>query len=241
MGITGKTKAESVNLTIILTAAILFILPFQSFAADSYNYDLPDFQKIEVSGSMTAVLEKRSKPGLYIELENSSIDDLTWYVSVKTLVLKKKSEFPDFRDVKIVVYYSDEITSVLSKNRAVVKNIRKIEADSIIIEAVSAGIADLRIEADRIEARSVRTSRLKLTGKCRKLYVQADSGSEVDSLAMPSDMVQAFAHSGGIIRVNALESIGGSSGLGSFIYYKGSPRKKVFTSGTGGEVKDISQ
>ncbi len=233
-----KTNYTPVK-AVVFTAVLLFIIPFFTFAADSYNYDISDFRKIEVSGSMTVVLEKRNTPGLYIEIDNGSIDDITWYISVKTLILSKKSSFPDFRNIKIVVYYSDEISSVLCRRKALVKNIRKLKSDRILIEAVSGGIADILIESDNIEARSLRTSRITLKGESGKLYVQADSGSEIDCFELAAGKVSAFAHSGGIVRVNASESIDGSSGLGSHIYYKGSPEKKVFTSGTGGKVTEI--
>ncbi len=87
--------------------------------------------------------------------------------------------------------------------------------------------------------RSVRTSRITLKGKCKKLSVQADSGSEINSFNLDSQRVRAFAHSGGIIRVSASESIDGSSGLGSHIYFKGSPSKIIFTSGTEGDVTEL--
>ena len=227
------------NIKKLFIPVLIIMLPFFVFGGDSYNYDLNDFNKIEVTGNMTVVLEKRSEPGLYIELDNSSIDDLRWYISVKTLVIKKKSSFPDFNDIKIVIYYSDNPESVMAKNRALIKNIRKIKSERILIEAVSGGIIDLIIETGNIEARSVRTSRITLKGTAGKLLVQADSGSEVNSFDMAAEKVQAFAHSGGIVKVNASQSIDGSSGLGSHIYFKGSPSRKIFTSGTGGKVTEI--
>ena len=214
-------------------------MPFFVFAGDSYNYDLKDFNKIEISGNMTAVLEKRSEPGLYIELDNRSIDDLRWFISVKTLVIKKDASFPDFNDIKIIINYRDNPEAVLAKNRALIKNIRKIKSDRILIEAVSGGIIDLLLETQSIEARSVRTSRITLKGTGQKLLVQADSGSELNCFDLTAENVQASARSGGIIRVNASESIEGSSGLGSHIYFKGSPVRRIFTSGIGGEVTEI--
>ncbi len=95
---------------------------------------------------MSVVLEKRSSPGLYVEADSSSIDDITWYVSVNTLIIKKKSSFPDFRDIKVIIYYNDEIKSVLVKNSALVKTIRKLKSNKLLIEAASGGIADLIIE-----------------------------------------------------------------------------------------------
>ena len=127
----------------------------------------------------------------------------------------------------------------LQKNSALVKNIRKLKSDKLLIEAVSGGIADLIIEAENTEVRAVRTSRITLKGKSEKLSVQADSGSEINSFNLDSRKVRAFAHSGGIIRVYASEDIDGSSGLGSHIYYKGSPSKKIFTSGTEGDVTEL--
>ena len=219
---------------------LLLLFPSIVFGGDSYNYDLNNFTRIEISGNMTAVLEKRSEPGLYIELDNRSIDDLSWYVSVRTLIIKKDSSFPDFNDIKIIIYYRDDPESVCAKNRALIKSIRKINSDRILIEAVSGGIIDLILDSENVEARSVRTSRITLRGAGKKLLVQADSGSEINSFAMEAKQVQASAHSGGIIRVNASESIDGSSGLGSHIYFKGSPPRKIFTSGTGGEVTEIN-
>jgi putative autotransporter adhesin-like protein len=218
---------------------LLLFLQLPIFAADSYNYDLPDFQKIEISGSMTVVLEKRSDPGLYIELDNSSIDDLSWYVSVKTLVLRKKYAFPDFRNIKIIVYYNDEISSIEVKKRALVKNIRKLRSKKILIEAVSGGIVDLRIDSQKMEIYSKRSSKIKLIGKCGKLYAQADAGGVIDSYSLASDYVQASSHTQGIIKVNALLSVDASSGLGSKIYIKGNPQKKAFVSGTGGDIIEV--
>lgn len=223
----------------IFAGLLLLCLQLPVFAADSYNYDLPDFQKIEISGSMTVVLEKRSEPGLYIELDNSSIDDLSWYVTLKTLVLRKKAAFPDFRNIKIVVYYNDDISSIEIKKRALVKNIRKLAVEKILIEAVSGGIADLRIDSDKIEIYSKRSSKIKLTGKCRKLYAQADAGGIIDSYALTADHVQASSHTQGIVKVYAIESVEASSGLGSKIYIKGDPEKKAFVSGTGGDIIEV--
>ena len=219
-------------------SVLLLIIPFLSFAGDNYNYDIPDFNRIEVSGNMTVILEKRSKPGMYIEIENSSIDDIQWYVSVKTLVLKKKSAFPDFSGIKLLVYYSGELKSLISKNGSIIKNIRKIDTDKILLEASSGGIQDLVLEADNVEARSVRTSRIRIKGSCKRLFAQADSGSEINSYDLACLRAEAYAHSGGIIRVRASQQIEGSSGLGSYIYYKGAPSKIFFTSGTGGELID---
>ena len=237
--IPGGVLTVSVFFKIILISFIFFIIPSIAFGGDSYNYDLNNFNKIEISGNMTAVLEKRAEPGLYIELDNGSIDDLRWYVSVKTLVIKKDSSFPDFNDIKVIIYYSGNLEYVCVKNRALIKNIRKVKSDRILIEAVSGGIVDLILDSLNVEARSVRTSRITLRGSGRKLLVQADSGSEINTFSMEAEKVQASAHSGGVIRVNASESIDGSSGLGSHIYFKGSPSRKIFTSGTGGAVTEI--
>ncbi len=218
-----------------IIAGLVFICLLPVSGENRYSIDLPYFDRIETSGSFTAVLEKSAKPGLHIMLENSSIDDITWYVTVKTLVIKKKTSFPDFSNVKVIIYYDSMIKSLVSKRESVIKNIRSVISDKIMIDAVSGGILDLRVEAESIEARSSRNSKINLSGRCRRLFAQADSGGIIESYQLDSRKTMASAHTGGILKVYAGELIEANAGVGSRVYFKGNPAEEVLVKGSGGE------
>ncbi len=221
----------------IIGFAILCFLLIQPVQGDEREYikQLPSFTKIEVNGRAAVIIEKSNENRMSVKVRSGSIDDLEIYVSGETLMLKKKGSVFQSRNVTVNISTSFPVSSLSVSGGALVKSYRNIFTSKIEIRSESGSSLDLFSEASVISLYSGRDSSIKIRGTADKLEARCEHGGIIDALLLEAITVYAYAYTGGIVKVKALQYLEAGAGLESSVHYKGEPPQIYLSDALGGK------
>ena len=225
----------------LAASTVLLATTPMAATAETREFDLSEFNRIEISTGINAVVEVGGAYSVRAETEDVKIlDDLR--VEVRGRKLKAdldvgfiESLLGKDRDVTIYITLPD-LTEVESNAGADVMVSGKYGPE--LVGAASSG-ASLLLEgltADRVDLDASSGASLRASGACVNLYVDASSGGSVNAAKLACENVRADASSGGSARVFASASIDADASSGGGIDVEGGPTRIEVDESSGGDV-----
>ena len=200
-----------------------------------YSKSFPPFSRIEINGPVSAFVEGgRSSDTVEISVRRGSVDDIDINVSGSTLFIRAAGGLLPARGIELKIFPSSEIKTINASAGALVRTMRDVFQAQSGLRAESGAVIDAYAEAEEMLLSSGRNSRITLRGFCGTVEARAEHGGTVDCEKCEALKVRAYAYTGGTIRVNALETLEASSGMGSSVFYRKNRAVKYFSEALGG-------
>ncbi len=154
------------------------------------QFDLRDFQKVEVSGAYAIDLQQGDRFAVSIDGDQNDVEEVTVSVSNGELAVKKKNSsnifdiddkrlglritMPDLRNIKLT-----------GASKARISGFRNL--NSLYAELSGAVESEFDIRADRLELEATGASKTKLIGRARSAKISLTGACKLDATDMEMD------------------------------------------------------
>ena len=224
-----------------LAASTVLLAAPTSGSAETREFDLSDFNRIEISTGINAIVEIGGEFSVRAETDTTKIlEDLRIEVRGRKLVADLDLGFLDSilgksRDVTVYITLPD-LTEVESNAGAdvLVSGTYGPELYAAASSGASLSIDGLTSEHVDLDASS--GASVRVSGECIDLRVDASSGGSVDASKLTCEIVKAEASSGGSASVFATTSINADASSGGGIDVEGGPTRIEVDESSGGDV-----
>ncbi len=224
-----------------LAASTVLLAAPVAVSAETREFDLSEFNSVEISTGINAVVEIGGDFSVRAETDNTKIlEDLRIEVRGHKLIADLDLGFLDSllgknRDVTVYITLPD-LTEVEGNAGADVLvsgsyGPELFAAASSGASVLIDGLTSKRVDLDASSGASVRVS-----GECVNLRVEASSGGSVNASKLTCEIVKAEASSGGSATVYATGSIDADASSGGGIDVEGGPTRIEVDESSGGDV-----
>jgi hypothetical protein len=197
------------------------------------TYDLAAFSKINLKDNIECTLVKADEQMVKVEMDEAWVDRLSVKVSGDGFLGFDLEGFGKTGPIKVTIHYTD-LSMLTLKNASCTG---EIIADSIEqLYLIGGSVLDARMETtySRILVQSGSDATLK--GKCTKLNIQSESGSDVHADELLVDYCIAKVESGAGTKLNVNKTLDATAISGGNISYLGNPEIKGLVVKIGGTV-----
>lgn len=221
--------------TVILTAAPVVA------AAETRNFDLSEFNRIEISTGINAIVEVGQRFSVRAETDNTKIlDDLRIEVRGRKLSADLDLGFLESllgknRDVTVYITLPD-LTEVEGNAGADVMVSGDFGPELIAAASSGASLLIDGLTSERVDLDASSGGSLRVSGDCVDLRVDASSGASINASKLTCEFVKAEASSGGSAIVFASDSIDADASSGGGIDVEGGPTRIEVDESSGGDV-----
>lgn len=200
------------------------------------TYDLATFSKINLRDNIECTLVKADEQMVKVEMDEVWVDKLSVKVSGDGFLGFDLEGFGETGPVKVTIHYTD-LSMLTLKNASC---IGEIIADSIEqLYVIGGSVLDARMETTYCRALLQSGSDATLKGKCAKLNIQSESGSDVNADELLVDYCTAKVKSGAGTKLNVSKTLDATAMSGGNISYLGSPEMKGLVVKSGGSVDKV--
>ena len=214
----------------------LALASFTSFGQLTETRKVGSFTGVKASAGVDVSLIKGDQESVKVEVTGGSLKDVVTEVSGSYLKVGMGDGRHNKISVKVyVTYVKIEKLSVSAAASIFAQDI--IKANSIEINASSAGTIDVSVDVADIDVSASSAGDIDLKGKAKTARLEASTAGEIGAFDLQSETVDAEASTGGAIKINVLKSLTAEASTGGFVRYKGNPEKSNTQSNTGGSVK----
>ncbi|MEZ7497168.1 DUF2807 domain-containing protein [Flavobacterium sp. Arc3] len=140
------------------------------------------FDTLELEDNLEVYLEKGEKPGIKIEADDNLHDIISMDLRGNTLRIYTSKEAIKYRKLIVKVTYTNELTSVSSKNDAVVNAIQEIQLDSIVFKSIDYSKLFLNINTKNFVLQADDKSKIELNAKSEKVKIVLSKNAALKSL-----------------------------------------------------------
>ncbi len=215
---------------------VLACISVVAFGQNSETRDLSAFTGVKVSEGISVYLKKGDKESARVEVTGTNPSNVITEVSGSYLKVHMRDG--NYRTVNAKVYVTYKNIDKLSASSAGnIYSEEALKANSIEINASSAGTIEVSIDATRVEAGASSAGDLEIKGKAKTVLVDVSSAGEIDAYDLEAEDVEAEASSGGSAKVSVSKGLRAHASSGGSIRYRGNPDKSITDSSSGGSVK----
>lgn len=218
-------------------ALFLFFSCSMLVAQESITKKLGDFNTLKVFNGLTVEIKKADKST--IEISGSKSEDVV--VKNSNGILKIRLQFPESftaEDVKIVLYYSDNIAVLDANEGAKIHSDETIKQQHLEVKVQEGAKIKVAVDTKHLVVKSVSGGIIRLSGATKNQTVEATTGGIYKSYDLESQQTVVTAASGANVEVKTTEVLDAKVRFGGSIYYKGTPEVLKTKKIIGGVIKD---
>lgn len=204
---------------------LILFLGFNAFTfAQERTVNLGDFNEIKTFSGLRVDIEKSKKSKIVIT--GNKVDD----VIVKNVngKLKLSLKFPEnFNpdNVKIKVYYNQELATIDANEGSAIFSRENIKQDNISIKTQEGAYIDAQVDVKYLTIKAVTGASIKVTGKATNQEVEVTTGGVYEAFDLISEYADVVSASGAKAEVNVSNLLDAKVRFGGSIYYTGNPKK----------------
>ncbi len=216
---------------------ILFFITSVIFGQEKVTKNLGDFNTIKTYRGLTVELVKSNSPKIEIEGEKAKeviVKNVNGVLKISLEVLETFSA----EDVKISLYYSDDIDHISANEGSIVFSDEKIKQEKIDLKASEAGVIKLNIKTSYLDIKTLTGGKIELEGASTNQNVKANTGGIYEGDDLETEYADVYSTTGGIVTINASKLVDANASLGGTIKIKGDPSDINKKESLGGYVKD---
>lgn len=216
---------------------ILFFITSVIFGQEKVTKNLGDFNTIKTYRGLTVELVKSNSPKIEIEGEKAKeviVKNVNGVLKISLEVLETFSA----EDVKISLYYSDDIDHISANEGSIVFSDEKIKQEKIDLKASEAGVIKLNIKTSYLDIKTLTGGKIELEGASTNQNVKANTGGIYEGDDLETEYTDVYSTTGGIVTINASKLVDANASLGGTIKIKGDPDEVNKKESLGGYVKD---
>lgn len=239
------------NTTILALAATMGLTMSTAAFAQSRNFDLTGFDRIDIATGLDAVVTVGDSFSVTAESKSQdALDNLEVTVQGGVLTARIEQNFLDFivggglvglllnngNAVKFTIT-APALSGVDASSGADI-DLPGLKADQIELSASSGGdISVIDAVLGTVTAGSSSGSNISLSGEAQAVEFDASSGADIDAEDLAAVTAVAKASSGADISLRASESLKAEASSGGDIEVHGNPATRDIDESSGGEVR----
>ncbi len=224
-----------------LAASTVLLAAPVTASAETREFDLSEFNRIEISTGINAIVEIGGDFSVRAETDNTKIlEDLRIEVRGRKLIADLDIGFLDSllgknRDVTVYITLPD-LTEVEGNAGADVLVSGSYGPELFAAASSGASLLIDGLTSERVDLDASSGASLRVSGECINLRVEASSGGSVNASKLTCEIVKAEASSGGSATVFATGSIDADASSGGGIDVNGGPTRIEVDESSGGDV-----
>jgi|LGVD01.1.fsa_nt_gb hypothetical protein len=216
---------------------LLFFISSFTFAQGIITKNLGDFNEVKVYRGLTVELIKARTPKIVIEGEKSKevvVKNTNGVLKISLTVLETFSA----DEVKVFLYYSDEIDIIEGNEGSVINSDKKLKQDKIIIIAKEAAKVNLTLKTVHLDVKAYTGGIIALEGSSENQNVIGNTGGVYNGDNLKTDYTTVSSSTGANVTVNASKLVDANAKLGGTIKVTGEPNEVKKKESFGGYIKD---
>lgn len=206
-------------------------------AQSSETRDLPSFDEIRVSESISVRLKNGSSNSAQIETRGVDSDRVETEVQGSILYIRMKRGNYFTKNIDIELTYSQALRGVSVSSSASIIGKDEIAAEDFNIKASSSGSVDLMLNVRKLDVRISSSANVTLNGKAKYQDVDISSSGSLSAYDLDSEEIDISVSSSGKAEVTVHSLLEGRASSNGRVYYKGSPDKVYVDTSSSGKVR----
>ncbi len=194
-----------------------------------------DFQKIEVSNGIEAVISQSENQSISIETDENLQEIILTKIEGGVLKISAASGYSSSKSPKATVHLP-VISGLTTSSGANLKCDNTLIVKDIIIKSSSGSEMTIQIEANDMRVGASSGSSATISGKAQKLSTDTSSGSDLNCKKLMANQVVSEASSGSTTKVTPIESLDAKASSGASIDYFKKPKTIFIKESSGGSI-----
>jgi len=221
---------KKIIIFLLLTTTVIF-------SQEERTINLGDFNTIKTYRGLKVEIAKTNSPKIVINGSKSQ------YVKVKNTdgVLKISLDILETfssDEVKIIVYFSNELIHLSANEGSVIFSNEKIRMEKTYLKASEAGEINLKIKSSFLEVKALTGGIVKLEGFSKNQDVTANTGGFYKGSDLKTEYSNVSAYTGGDATIYATDLVDANASVGGIIRIKGEPKTVNKKESLGGYVRE---
>lgn len=215
---------------------LIILLTNIVFSQDEITKNLGDFHELKTYRGLNVELVRDDSPKVVIEGDKSdqvTIKNVNGVLKISLKVLESFSA----KDVKVTVYFSNDIDILDANEGSVITSNRIIKQDKLVLKVQEAGKINLEIGTTDVEIKSISGGSVSLNGYSENQKVNANTGGKYKGENLKTDNTEVSVSSGSDAIINATKSVTANATLGGTITITGDPNGVIKKESLGGYVR----
>lgn len=161
-----------------ITILACFIITATIYASINTTITKP-FERINIKGNFSVELIQSDSNYVKVIPNNIKIDDVYIEVRNNTLAISHKPFLKRNFDVKVILYFKEELLSINASIGAKVFNLKEFSFDQLDVSISSGASSDLIISCNKAKLNASSGSTLKIKGKSKEMKAYANTGGVI--------------------------------------------------------------
>jgi len=215
---------------------LLLLISSMLFAQETITTKLGTFNTVKVFSGLTVELQKSDISKAVIT--GKKADQVS--IKNKNGVLKLSLSFPEgfkYEDVKIVLYYSDEISVLDANEGAFIVSKAALKQQSIELKVQEGANIKVPLVVKYLTIKTVSGGVIDVIGTTNNQTIDANTGGIYKGFDLKSIQTFATSSAGSIVYVQVSEVLDAKVNFGGSIYYKGTPEELKTKKVAGGSIE----
>ncbi len=216
---------------------IFFILVSTfGFSQEKITKNLGDFHELKTYKGLSVELIKSETPKIVIEGDKSGEVTIKNSNGVLRISLKALETF-SANDVKVSIYFSEDIDIIDANEASIITSKRIIKQDKLVLKVQEGGKIKLEIGTTNVEVKAVSGGKVTLEGYSENQKVHANTGGKYEGENLKTENTDVSVSSGSNAVINASKKVDAKATLGGTITITGDPAEVIKKESLGGYVR----
>lgn len=205
---------------------ILIFISFGIIAGQETKVISPgNFTGVLVSSEIDAELILAGEPAVEVDFNDADVSCLIAEVDNGILKLRMKTGKYSQGDLKVKIYYTEDLTKISSDGRANIWSDEELYLSDVIMNLSNGGSIRLKIFADQLDSELAQGSILVVYGKVRMLHLKVSTAATFSGYDLQVEEADILANSGGKAKVSVSRYLKAKALSGGWIGYLAEPEK----------------
>lgn len=196
-----------------------------------------DFTAIRTSTGLDVNITQENQNAVIVEADENLQNLIVTEVENGVLKIYSEKNIWSAKSKKVHVSIK-KLNSLKASSGSEVRSVKKIQSEEISIGASSGASVRMTVVANSIATNTSSGATIRVSGSADNHAAKASSGSSIKAYDLISKNVIVNVSSGANIDIHASEKIEARASSGGDIDYKGTPKKVLRRSSSGGSISD---
>ena len=196
-----------------------------------------DFTAIRTSTGLDVNITQENQNAVIVEADENLQNLIVTEVENGVLKIYSEKNIWSAKSKKVHVSIKT-LNSLKASSGSEVRSVKKIQSEEISIGASSGASIKMTVVANSIATNTSSGATIRVSGSADNHAAKASSGSSIKAYDLISKNVIVNVSSGANIDIHASEKIEARASSGGDIDYKGTPKKVLRRSSSGGSISD---
>ncbi|MDG1112088.1 MAG: DUF2807 domain-containing protein [Polaribacter sp.] len=196
-----------------------------------------DFTAIRTSTGLDVNITQENQNAVIVEADENLQNLIVTEVENGVLKIYSEKNIWSAKSKKVHVSIKT-LNSLKASSGSDVRTVKKIQSEEISIGASSGASVRMTVVANSIATNTSSGATIRVSGSADNHAAKASSGSSIKAYDLISKNVIVNVSSGANIEIHASEKIEARASSGGDIDYKGTPKKVLRRSSSGGSISD---